>query len=832
MVCVECDIAQLARNNYFTGKLLVERDFTDEQRYLLGKLRRHNRYLHGYGVACGLAVGQHPNPACRDRFVVVTPGFAVDCCGREIVLGEEETVDLRELIVDAWRRDHGPQAELDNQPHTVRLCVRYVECPTEDVPALFDECGCDSDGCRPNRILDSHRFEVVLDPPPASADLDGMSLTWKATIGARRAGRFAVDPVAHRLYLIAGDPDTLYVFDTATGALLGSRPLPAAGLDVAVNRDGSRVFVGVAAAGAVLVLDPANLGTAVSTLPLAGAPGGALRLAVSPADGRLAVLDVAAGTVVTWSAAVEQSTVDLSTAKLGQVSLAAGSPDAIWLPDGSALVVADRAGSKLAVITAAAPGSATAYPIVAKPAALAVAMTTAGPRLLVADADTPALSLWTVDLTASNPFGQLGSASAVPDQPVDVVGTPGGRWWFLLTVDGTGEGAVRVVDGHAIEVGTGTVLGTAEPICPAPTTLFWDGAEDRVYAGFAGTTAAPQQAGVAVLDVTGGHCAAHLDAGPCPDCHEDCIPLATILGWHAGAQFTDATLDNEADRPLLPSVAALTAAVRCLLAGGNGDAGAPGPQGPPGPPGPTGPAGPKGEKGDSGPTGATGATGAAGPPGQAGPAGQQGPAGPQGQPGPQGPKGEQGPQGPAGPPGPGAEPLDLPRILAINWPHGGSISPTQAGSLFRQDGFLVKFDRKMSAQTLDRFTVELYLREQRGGPGGWPGYNWFGVTLRIEPSTVEGTCGDVAKFAGPAPADGTCTGVRFLPVEAAVPPSGDYLVVLRGDAILAADETDVPGVGKVRLALDGNHLGPGIPKRCPSGDHVEGGRFESWLTVK
>ena len=31
-VCVECDIPQLARNNYFTGKLLVERDFTDEKR--------------------------------------------------------------------------------------------------------------------------------------------------------------------------------------------------------------------------------------------------------------------------------------------------------------------------------------------------------------------------------------------------------------------------------------------------------------------------------------------------------------------------------------------------------------------------------------------------------------------------------------------------------------------------------------------------------------------------------------------------------------------------------------------------------------------------------
>jgi len=56
MSCVECDIPQLARNNYFTGKFMTGRDFTDEQRYLLGKVRRHNRYLHGSGVVCGLTV--------------------------------------------------------------------------------------------------------------------------------------------------------------------------------------------------------------------------------------------------------------------------------------------------------------------------------------------------------------------------------------------------------------------------------------------------------------------------------------------------------------------------------------------------------------------------------------------------------------------------------------------------------------------------------------------------------------------------------------------------------------------------------------------------------
>src|ERR1700747_3496355 len=84
--CIECDIDQMARNNYFTGKLLVERDFTDEQRYTMGKLRRHTHRLHGWGPVCGLKVTQHPTPSCQSQYVVIEPGYAVDCCGREILV--------------------------------------------------------------------------------------------------------------------------------------------------------------------------------------------------------------------------------------------------------------------------------------------------------------------------------------------------------------------------------------------------------------------------------------------------------------------------------------------------------------------------------------------------------------------------------------------------------------------------------------------------------------------------------------------------------------------------------------------------------------------------
>ena len=60
--CDECTIASFSLNNYFTGKLLLERDFTYEQQYNRDKLRNHNLRLHGSGVVCGMEVVRPPTP--------------------------------------------------------------------------------------------------------------------------------------------------------------------------------------------------------------------------------------------------------------------------------------------------------------------------------------------------------------------------------------------------------------------------------------------------------------------------------------------------------------------------------------------------------------------------------------------------------------------------------------------------------------------------------------------------------------------------------------------------------------------------------------------------
>lgn len=156
--CPECDIGPFTRNHYFTGKLLVERDFNDEQRYLMDKFRHHHQRLHGEGVVCGLKVVQHDDEACRDRYLVIEPGTAVDCCGREIRINEREYVDIT-TFDDVKKLFENP----DGEDHTLQVCIKYRECPTEEIPVIYDDCGCDETRCAPNRILESFELEIGVD---------------------------------------------------------------------------------------------------------------------------------------------------------------------------------------------------------------------------------------------------------------------------------------------------------------------------------------------------------------------------------------------------------------------------------------------------------------------------------------------------------------------------------------------------------------------------------------------------------------------------------------------------------------------------------------------
>ncbi len=74
------------RLRFFNGRLLTAGDFALEQNYFRGKLKLHNRALHGFGIVSGLKV------TVQSGKVVVTAGLALDCEGNELVVETDESI--------------------------------------------------------------------------------------------------------------------------------------------------------------------------------------------------------------------------------------------------------------------------------------------------------------------------------------------------------------------------------------------------------------------------------------------------------------------------------------------------------------------------------------------------------------------------------------------------------------------------------------------------------------------------------------------------------------------------------------------------------------------
>jgi hypothetical protein len=134
------------RNHWYVGKLMGPRDFAADPDYLLSRHRLHNRMLHGWGIVCGLEVEHDPRPECARRWVVVTPGLALDCHGRELVLKHELRFEL----------------PLDSE-HTepFLLALRYTETAIEQVPVLDPEHGCAGSRTAANRVREGVELTVV-----------------------------------------------------------------------------------------------------------------------------------------------------------------------------------------------------------------------------------------------------------------------------------------------------------------------------------------------------------------------------------------------------------------------------------------------------------------------------------------------------------------------------------------------------------------------------------------------------------------------------------------------------------------------------------------------
>jgi hypothetical protein len=108
----------LKRNRFFSGKLLTAEDLELEQEYFRERLKRHNRYLHGFGVVVGLEVSK------RGGNVVITSGLAIDCQGNEIVSPEPLELPL-------------PKTGMGS---TLFISISHVEKEIEPVPSVSNSC--------------------------------------------------------------------------------------------------------------------------------------------------------------------------------------------------------------------------------------------------------------------------------------------------------------------------------------------------------------------------------------------------------------------------------------------------------------------------------------------------------------------------------------------------------------------------------------------------------------------------------------------------------------------------------------------------------------------
>jgi hypothetical protein len=153
---------------------MTARDFRDEQEYFLARRRLHLRALHGWGVVCGLEIEPHPDADCRAAgWVVVRPGIAVDCHGREVILTERTPVCLPALMRDDAPHEEAPPGDgydpngkpgqewdTTGRPDDDKdflLGIRYAEVCVEPVPVLIDESGC-RQRTTPNRVREQPAF--------------------------------------------------------------------------------------------------------------------------------------------------------------------------------------------------------------------------------------------------------------------------------------------------------------------------------------------------------------------------------------------------------------------------------------------------------------------------------------------------------------------------------------------------------------------------------------------------------------------------------------------------------------------------------------------------
>lgn len=158
--CV-CGVEPLAHPKYSFGMLLEARHLALEHQYHATRMNTHDIRLHDFGTVCGLLVKEHTAPECVDKYAILQPGIALDCCGREIVVPEPVFVPLFDGARNGWCG--APESILqlpsgmglaETRP-TLYVYLAYQQCDTDPIPSYVRACGCCENSCEHGNCVPS-----------------------------------------------------------------------------------------------------------------------------------------------------------------------------------------------------------------------------------------------------------------------------------------------------------------------------------------------------------------------------------------------------------------------------------------------------------------------------------------------------------------------------------------------------------------------------------------------------------------------------------------------------------------------------------------------------
>jgi hypothetical protein len=153
---------EFVRMRYFYGQRLGVMELSDQAAYHAGKHAFHNAALHGVGVLCGLTAERYVfQPTTTTTVVRVIRGAALDACGREVIVGADQCVDVL-----AWYAKNRGRSEVSawaaGSDRSLIVAVRYRDCPSDPAPAPRDPCSCDQGACEFGRVREGFELALLL----------------------------------------------------------------------------------------------------------------------------------------------------------------------------------------------------------------------------------------------------------------------------------------------------------------------------------------------------------------------------------------------------------------------------------------------------------------------------------------------------------------------------------------------------------------------------------------------------------------------------------------------------------------------------------------------